>query len=270
MRNFALVLVITTIMGFLIGMFFFNIPQISAIQKDETSSFGLLIDNQKVGSPWLNPMKYVVHGVVASGISPKTVSLLLLLTVVTAFIAGIRHLVGVQSFGLFLPAALSVVFVSIGPVFGVIFFILIIGVATIVRFSLRKGKIHLQYLPRMAFILWAVVICVLIILFLGPLFGGIDFSNISVLPLFILILLAEDFIRVQLGKSIKTAINITTETLVIAFLSYLILSFMPFEQFALLNPEILLISVAVFDFILGKYSGLRFFEFWRFRKLIKA
>jgi hypothetical protein len=270
MRNFFLVLIITTVLGFLIGMIFLDLPAITQLQNSGSNNLEVVIQNQTIGPVWANPIKFIIRGSIASGVSAKTISLLLLLTVVTAFIAGIRHLVGLQSFGIFLPAALSVVFVVIGPIIGVGLFLLIIGIATFVRFSLSKAKIRLQYLPRMAFILWGVIVCVLIVLFLAPIFGGIDFGNVSVLPLFILILLAEDFIRVQLGKSVKAAVNLTTETLILAFASYLILTFAPFEQFALLNPEILLISVAVFDFILGKYIGLRFLEYWRFRKLINS
>ena len=270
MKNFLLVLVITTVIGFILGLVFFNLPQISAAQNMDGNSLEISLQNQTLGSVWLNPVKYVIHGAVGSGTSAKTVSLLLLLTVVTAFIAGVRHLIGVQSFGIFLPAALSVVFVVIGPIFGIGLFLLIICIATSVRFGLRKADIRLQYLPRMAFILWGVIVCILFVLFLAPVFGGIDFGNVSVLPLFILILLAEDFIRVQLGKSVGTAINLTTETLILAFASYLILTFTPLQLFALLNPEVLLIAVAVFDFVLGKYIGLRFLEFYRFRKLLNS
>jgi hypothetical protein len=105
---------------------------------------------------------------------------------------------------------------------------------------------------------------------MAPIFGGIDLGGVSVLPLFILILLAEDFIRVQLDKNIGAAVNLTTETLILAFISYLILSFGPFQRFALLNPEVLLGGVFAADFLLGKYIGLRFLEYYRFRKLIKA
>ena len=271
MKNFFLVILVTAIFGFLLGLLFFNLPQISSfVMGDGEQSLEIELQNQDLGTVWLNPMKYAIRGAIAGGVSPQTIALLILLTVVTAFISGARHLVGVQSFGIFLPAALSVVFVVIGPFFGIGLFLLIIGIATLVRLSLRKSKIRLQYLPRMAFILWAVVVCVLTILFLAPIFGGVNFGSISVLPLFILILLAEDFIRVQIGKSAKTAIKLTTETLILSFISYLILIFLPFERFALLNPEILLIAVALFDFALGKYIGLRFLEFWRFRKLIKS
>jgi hypothetical protein len=269
-RKFFLVLIATTLIGFFIGLMFFSLPQIPQIQNSINSNLEASIQSQNLGTVWTNPIKYMIHGTLASGVSAKTIALLLLLTVVTAFIAGIRHLIGLQSFGIFLPSALAVVFVVIGPILGIGLFLLTIGVATFVRVGLSKTKIRLQYLPRMAFILWGVIVCVLLVLFLAPIFGGIDFSNISILPLFILILLAEDFIRVQLGKSVKTAINLTTETLILAFASYLILTFAPFQQFALLNPEILLIGVAIFDFILGKYIGLRFLEFWRFRKLINS
>lgn len=272
MKSFFLVLFATTILGFLIGFLFFNIPQISNYRVFSAQSQDLedVLVNQDPGTPWLNPIKYVIRGAITGGVSPQTVAYLLLLTVVTAFIASMRHLIGVKSFGIFMPAALSVVFVSIGPIFGVGLFILIIGIASIVRFALRKFKIRLQYLPRMAFILWGVILCVLVVLFLAPIFGGIDLGGISVLPLFILILLAEDFIRVQLGKSVRAAVNLTTETLILAFVSYLILSFNALQRFALLNPEVLLIAVFIFDFLLGKYIGLRFLEYYRFRKLIKS
>jgi len=37
----------------------------------------------------------------------------------------------------------------------------------------------------------------------------------------------------------------------------------------LLNPEIALIATFIIDIILGKYIGLRFMEYNRFRKLLK-
>src|SRR5260221_8969624 len=129
MRNFLLVLTVTTVVGFLLGMLFFNLPQISQAQTTAGPNLEVVLQKQTLGSVWLNPMKYVIHGAVNSGgVSAKTVALLLLLTVVTAFIAGVRHLVGVRSFGIFLPAALSVVFVVIGPIFGIGLFVLIIAI----------------------------------------------------------------------------------------------------------------------------------------------
>jgi hypothetical protein len=82
--------------------------------------------------------------------------------------------------------------------------------------------------------------------------------------------LAEDFIRVQLGKSAKTAMNLTSETVILALVSYFFLTLKPLQEFALLNPEILLVAVAIFDLVVGRYVGLRVMEIWRFRRLITA
>lgn len=216
-----------------------------------------------------NMIRYSIRYAVSSGVSAETIVLLLLLPVVAAFIAGVRHIVGLRGFGILLPASLSIVFVSMGPIPGVLVFLLIVAVSTLTRILLRKGKIRLQYLPRMAFILWAVVIGVMGVLLITPILNRPDIANVSIFPILILILLSEDFTRVQLGKSVKTAITITAETLLLGFLSYLLLTFKPLQEAAILNPELLLIVVAIVDFLMGKYIGLRFLEYYRFRKLIK-
>lgn len=269
MAKFILVLIAASLLGFVLGVVFldFSIPSSAALISNPESLQHLLA-NQQVGAFWANPAKYAIRGAISSGVPANTVVLLLLLTVVASFIAGVRNIVGLRSFGIFLPAALSVVFVAIGPFMGIGLFLLIVGISTLIRILLRRTKIRLQYLPRMAFILWSVVVSVLGVLFIAPLAVQTDFSNISIFPVFILVFLAEDFIRVQTGKSVNTAINLTTETLILGLSSYLILSFKPLHEMALLHPEVLLIAVAIFNFLLGKYVGLRFLEFWRFRKLI--
>jgi hypothetical protein len=188
----------------------------------------------------------------------------------TFVIALSRNIVGIRGFGIFLPAALSVVFVATGPLVGIGLFLLIVLVSTFVRLVLRKLKVRLQYLPRMSFILWAVVVGVLGVLFVAPYVHFTALSNVSIFAVLILILLAEDFTRVQLGKSAKTAVSLTFETLLLSLISFFFLTLKPLQEYVLLNPEISLISVAIFNLILGKYTGLRVMEFYRFRKLINS
>lgn len=221
-----------------------------------------LLNKQKLGAVLLNPVKYAIRGAVGAGVPANTIVLLLLLPISALVIAVTRNVIGIRGFGIFLPAALSVVFVAIGPVVGILLFLLIVAISTFVRLVLRKLRVKLLYLPRMALILWAVVIGVLgIINFLG---------DVSIFAVLILILLAEDFIRVQLGKSVKTAISLTSETLIIALVSYIFLTLKPLQNFVLLKPEITLLTTGILDIILAKYSGLRLMEVWRFRKLIET
>jgi hypothetical protein len=246
-------------------------PDLTQETESTVEPLRRLLDEQKLG-PILpkNPIKYAIRGAVENGVPPNTLVLLLLLPGVAALIAAARHLVGIRGFGIFLPAALSVVFVATGPIVGIGLFLIIVIVSTMTRIVLRKTRIKLQYLPRMALLLHFVVLGILAVLFAAPLIRRPDIANVSIFPVLILVLLAEDFSRVQLGKSARVAVNLTSETLILALVSYIFLTLKFVQEFALLNPESWIISIAVVDFMLGKYVGLRFMEFWRFRKLISG
>lgn len=230
-----------------------------------------ILINQPLGSVFpFNPVKYAIRAGVSYGIPTQTITLLLLLPLVAAFIAACRNIIGIRGFGIFLPAALAVSFVATGPILGIGLFLVIVSVSTLTRVVLRRLKFKLQYLPRMALILWFVVIFVLAILFSAPYFGLYSIANVSIFAVLILTLLAEDFTKVQLGKSIETAVDLTSETLLLSLSAYLILTLSVVQEFAILNPELLLLGVFIFDLLLGKYSGLRLLEVWRFRRLLSS
>jgi hypothetical protein len=247
-----------------------TIPDLTQKTPQTLGPLEKLLNEQKLGSLVFNPVKYAIRGAVSAGVPANTIVLLLLLPISAFVIAVTRNVIGIRGFGIFLPAALSVVFVAIGPVVGILLFLLIVVISTFVRLALRKLKVKLLYLPRMALILWAVVVGVLGVLFSAPIIKSASLANVSIFAVLILILLAEDFIRVQLGKSVKTAISLTTETLIIALISFIFLTLKPLQNFVLLRPEITLLATGILDVILAKYSGLRLMEIWRFRKLING
>lgn len=244
-------------------------PDITQKTQESIGPLEKLLNEQILGPMWpFNPVKYAIRASVSSGVPANTIVLLLLMPLVAALISAARHLIGLRGFGIFLPAAMGVVFVAIGPILGIGLFILIVAVSTSIRIALRKLKVKLQYLPRMSLMLLFVVFSVLLVLFAAPIIRQPDLANVSIFPVLILVLLAEDFSKVQLGKSAKVAINLSIETLILALLSYMALTLKGLQEFSLLNPELFLLSILVFDFAMGKYVGLRFMEFWRFRRLI--
>ena len=216
------------------------------------------------------PIYNAIVSSIASGVPENTIILLLLLPIVATVIAATRQIIGIRGFGIFLPAALSITFVAIGPILGILLFTAIVIISTIVRIITRKLILKLQYLPRMALILWFVSLGILGILFASPYIKYGPLLNVSIFPVLVLTLLVEDFTKIQLGKSFKTAISLTGQTLVLALISYIFLTYQPFQAFVLANPEITLTTTFVINIILGKYLGLRFMEYIRFRKLIKS
>ena len=214
------------------------------------------------------PVKIAIESIVAVGVPQSTVMLLLLLPFISLLIASFRNLVGIRGFGIFLPASLAVVFVAVGPLMGVGIFLVVAMVSTLVRLALRKAKIKLHYLPRMSLILWFVCLAVLGVLYLSSTFK-IENPNISVFAILISALLVEDFIRVSLGKSLKTALTLTAETLFLALISYTLMVVVPLGGVAYSYPDIYLLVILVANILLGRFGGLRLLEIWRFRDLWK-
>jgi len=214
-----------------------------------------------------NPLQHTIRFIVKKGIPANTVVLILLFPLVAAVIVGLRHLIGIEGFGIFLPVVLSVVFVATGVFEGLLLFLAIIIVATGARIILRKTKI--QYLPRMALLLWFVSLGVLAIFFISPFLNLTTIMTLSIFPILILILLAENFISIHIGMSMKQAVKMTFETLVIALFCSLFLQLEFLQKFVLLYPEIMVIGVAVFDIFVGKYAGLRLLEYKKFKSLLK-
>lgn len=218
----------------------------------------------------LNVMNFLQHAIlnaVKMGVPANTIVLVLLFPVIAAAIAAARHLIGLRGFGIFIPAVLSVAFVATGIVVGILLFTIILLVATLARHVLKRLK--LQYMPRMALLLWFVSIGVLVTLLAAPVIGLEAMLTISIFPILILMILAEDFIEVQMGKSRQEAMELTVETIILALICSLILSLESLQRFAILHPGWLLAGVAVFDVFVGKYVGLRYTEYMQFRKLTK-
>ena len=213
------------------------------------------------------PIKIAIESIVAVGVPQSTVMLLLLLPFISLLIASFRNLVGIRGFGIFLPASLAVVFVAVGPLMGVGIFLVVAMVSTLVRLGLRKAKIKLHYLPRMSLILWFVCLAVLGVLYLSSTFK-IENPNISVFAILISALLVEDFIRVSLGKSLKTALTLTAETLFLALVSYTLMVVVPLGGVAYNYPDIYLLVILVANILLGRFGGLRLLEIIRFKKLL--
>lgn len=229
-----------------------------------------LVSNMQTGSALINPLKHLVSRSVANGVPTNTLVLLLLLPTIATIVAGARHLVGLQGFGILLPAALGVTFLAVGPVAGLGLFLVITLTTTLSRVVLRRIKLRLHYLPRMSFLLGVTTLFVLFVLFLGSFIDISNVGNISIFPVLFLILLAEDFTRVQIGKSFRTAFNITTQTLFLALILYALLIQEGLQRFVILNPEWSIAIPLFASILLGKFSGLRFLEYYRFRRLIKS
>lgn len=238
-------------------------PDITEPQPETLGKLEKILRDNPIGA--LNPTNFLQHAIreaIKRGVPANTFVLLLLFPIVVALVAFARHVLGLEGFGIFTPAILSVAFLAVGITSGIILFFGILAGATFSRMLMRKVK--LQFLPRMALILWSVSLVTVFMIFVASFLKLEQIMTVSIFPILILILLAENFIEVQ-SKSMRTAVGMTLVTLLMALFSFAILNWGFLQAFAILHPEVVVFGVLVFDLVIGRYTGFRLLEYQRFK-----
>lgn len=215
----------------------------------------------------MNIFQSVISQAIASGVSEKTIILFLLLPLVASLVAAARHLIGFRGFGILIPTAIALAFFAMGIGTGILVFLVILLIASLARTFLRKLRLH--YLPRMALLLWFVALAVLALIFAAPYLGLGQLTVVSIFPVLILILSAEEFIAIQIGKSLREAMRLTIETFIIALIGYAIFNFHTLQNLALEQPQWVVFAPLVLNLLTGRFTGLRLLEYRRFRKLLR-
>jgi len=213
-----------------------------------------------------------------AGVPLETIVILLLFPVVATVIATARHFIGLRGFGIFTPAVVSVAFLATGLRLGLTLFFGILLIAVLARMLVKK--LRLQYMPNMAMVILVISLGVLLGIFGGAGSGfatgawgaslGLDkVLTVGIFPILLLVLLTETFISTQISHGLKKAMTTTIETLVLATIGYSILSLQVTRDWVLAKPELTVLLTVAVNIFLGRFTGLRLLEYWRFRELIR-
>ncbi len=237
------------------------------VPKEEGDRLTSLLKTQKVKGWWVtNSLKLAIRKAVADGVSPNTLVLLFLFPMVAALVAFSRQVVGVNGFGMIIPALLSVAFISTGGVVGLVLLTFVMLSAIFGRTVIKK--IRIPYLPKLAILIWFVSIAVLGLLIMSPMIGLDKLMSVGIFPIMIFVLLAETFIEAQITRSLTTSFGMTLETVILAFIAFKLMNISWIQNQVLLQPEMAVVLILALDILIGKYKGLRLLEIWRFRKLL--
>ena len=241
-----------------------DITETSGQKKSVLAAY---LDEHPIGQvSWHNFLQKAIRKAIASGMPANIIVILLIFPIIASLVAFSRHVIGLKGFGIYIPAVLSVAFVSTGILPGIAVFIVVLLTALFTRPILKKFK--LPILPRTAMLLMSVSVAMLALLVIGSVYNIDLVIDISIFPLLIIILLTENFMETQLFNSQKEAFQITFETLLIAVLCSLIIGSESIQKFVILRPEMTLLGVALINLAIGKYTGLRFLEYLRFKDLL--
>lgn len=242
-----------------------DITEPTGEQKSKLVAF---LENTPMGPlSWYNFIQYAIRQAVSEGVTPNIIVLVLLFPLVASLIGASRHIIGLRGFGIYIPAVLSVAFVSTGIVEGILIFLAIVGTALVTKNLVKRMKI--SYLPRTALLLWTISLGIFATLLVAPIFNLVTLMSVNIFPILILVLLSENFLDAQGRTKQSEAIALTVETIGLAFICGLILKWELMQRFALTQPELLIIGTAAFNLLIGKFTGLRITEWLRFRSIIE-
>ncbi|MCR9287759.1 hypothetical protein OAF63_00795 [Saprospiraceae bacterium] len=191
---------------------------------------------------------------------------ILLLPLAALIVAIFRNIIGLKTFGIFLPALIGLALVKISFIWGLVAFFAVILVVSILHFPLEK--LGLLHTPKLVIMLTCVVLTLLGLSIFGLKNNLESLSTAMFLPVIVLAITAERFAKILVEDNFNDAIQMLASTFFIAFLCYPIFSADLLLGVFLTYPE-LYFSILGIMILLGRWIGLRVMEYFRFSDFSK-
>ncbi len=224
-----------------------------------------LIDENTGPHPFLLLTKLITEFLV-QGIPASTIFLILSFPFIAFFVAFARQVIGLSTFGVYLPIMLALSFQILTLKFAIIILIVILVLSFFLRILFTK--LDILYIPRAALMLSAIALSFLSVIWFALRFGIPVSISLAIFPMLVMSTISEKFLSAQSEEGLKGAIFGVFETILIAVLSFLLTNFSYAKEMLLSLPEIIIIPI-VGIFLLGKFTGLRMSEYFRFRSLFR-
>lgn len=192
--------------------------------------------------------------------------ILLMMPFGALLIVFLRNVVGIKSFGTFMPILISLAFRETELMWGVMLFSIMVALGLMLRFYMEY--LHLLLVPRLAAVLIIVVILMLLMSLVTHKLGIDRGLSIALFPMVIITMTIERMSLVWEEHGSLEALQQGVGSLVIACLGYLLMTNHVLEHLIFIFPELLLLLLAITLFM-GRYTGYRLTEIWRFRALLK-
>ncbi|MEK6153336.1 7TM domain-containing protein [Flavobacteriaceae bacterium 3-367] len=198
-------------------------------------------------------------------ISTESLLLLLMLPVGGLLVAFLRNVVGLRTFGVFLPVLIAFSLLETGFTTGMLLFMfLILFVGIISRPFNQMGLLHT---PKLVISLTLMVVVMAVGSYLGVITGVGWLTSLTFFPTIILTISAERFSTLIVEDGFHKATGTLFQTLIAVSFCFFMLSSKWLPSILILFPEILLVIIAM-AMLLGRYIGLRWTEILRFKPLL--
>lgn len=201
-------------------------------------------------------------------VSTQNVYRILLMVPLGALIVAVmRTVVGIPTLGTFMPILVAIAFRETRLLWGILLFLLITTTGLALRFYLER--LRLLLVPRLCCVLVLVVLLMLAISLASARLGFDQGFSIALFPIVIIAMAIEHLSVTWEESGAGAAFKEGLGSLVVASAGYLVMIDEHLTHLMFLFPELELAVLAVF-LMLGRYTGYRVTEIFRFRDIVES
>jgi hypothetical protein len=201
-------------------------------------------------------------------VSTQNVYRVLLMIPVGAFLLALaRNVIGINTFGTFMPVLIGLSFRDTGLGTGIILFTIVVALGLTVRFWLERLKLLL--VPRLTAILTVVVLLMGVLSVITNDLGLHRGLSVALFPMVILTMTIERMSIVWEERGPREALSAGLGSLVTAVGAYIVMNIKLLDHLVFVFPELLLVVLGL-TMLLGRYSGYRLMDLIRFRNLAQG
>lgn len=190
---------------------------------------------------------------------------LLLVPLGALIIVVLRNIVGVRTFGTFMPVLIALAFRDTGLVSGVILFTVLVSAGLLIRFYMEH--LRLLLVPRLAAVLTIVVLLMVAASLLGEAIDVDVGLSVALFPMVILAMTIERMSVVWEERGAAEAIRDGLGSLAVAAAAFLAMDAQIVRHLAFVYPELQLVVLGL-TVAMGRYTGYRISELGRFKKVV--
>ncbi|MEX0976196.1 MAG: UUP1 family membrane protein [Woeseia sp.] len=190
---------------------------------------------------------------------------LLMIPIGALIITIMRNVIGIDTFGTFMPVLIALAFRETELISGIVLFTLLVALGLSIRFLLER--LRLLLVPRLSAVLIVVVLLMLIMSIITHQLGLEMGLSVALFPMVIIAMTIERMSVLWEERGAGEAMRAGLGSMIVAIMAYLVMGMSWLEHLIFTFPELLLIILAVV-LLLGRYTGYRVSELKRFKALI--
>lgn len=194
-------------------------------------------------------------------------SIVLMIPIGGLVIVFLRQVIGLPTYGTFMPVLVALSFRETGLIWGLVLFGLIVAIGLYLRAYF--DRLRLLVVPRLASVLTIVVLLIAILTVVAYKLGINAGLSITLFPMIILTMMIERMALTSEEFGPKEARKSAYGSAAAATLAFFAMHNLWVEHLVFVFPELLLIILAC-TILLGRYNGYKLSEYFRFKKLAKA